>query len=239
MLKFGTMRESRRTLYMSPEHSVDIMRTSLLVRWRPIFYPFEHWKFLKLLPEIGYVVPEEIRNRRMAFGSRPEISGVVATKGAVSLTLDSGKPGIQVDGTDLVSTFDEFQNLEELINSSFGLRSEEMARFYEFDAQALVRSTGSPIKLVGDFKVENDMSDIVSGVLNYSVNPFSFKVVRAEGRPSDDEWCEFFLEPSSRSPESDFFAYLIFRQPDRTKVLTVAQGFTGLLEQIIEKIENS
>lgn len=221
---------------MVSDFSVDIMRISLLVRWRPIFYPFEQWQFLKLLPENGYVVPEEIRNRRMNFGTRPETSGVVATKGAVSLTLDSSKPGIQLDGTDITTTIDEFESIEQLIDSSFGLSSEEMARFYEFDAQALVKSSASPIELVEGFKVENDISNIVSDVLNYSVKPFSLKVVRAEGRPSDDEWCEFFLEPSSRSPESDFFTYMIFRQPDRAKVLTVAQCFTDSIKQIIEKM---
>ena len=219
------------------EHSVDLTRLSLLVRWRPILFPIEQSKFLSVLPENGYVLSEGILDQHPAIGSRSEVTGIVAKKGGIALAVDSGKPGLQLEGTDVVAVLDEFDKLEALLREIFRFESKESARFYEVDAQALVWSPLTPLDAVRNCGADWTLPKRIGEIIKHPVTAYSLKVSSPDRLPVEEDWYELYIEPSSRSPEAAYFTYLVFRKPDRIAVWEMAGRVPEIFRLVAQSIE--
>jgi hypothetical protein len=222
---------------MNQENPVNMIRMSLLVRWRTILFPFEQSQLIKQLPENGYVLTDEIRNRIPSYGARVEVTGVVARKGDVSLIFDTSRPGFQIEGADNESMVDELDILEGMISDSFNVESESIARFYEVDAQALIRSRKSPIEVVRLYGADAGKFEQIGDIIGIETGAYGFKISSMMSQPSDEDWFEMLLEPNSRSPHTDYFAYLILRKNNRMKVTDIARRIKLVFQQVIERLE--
>ena len=216
---------------------IDLLRCALLVRWRQIHEPFEQWKFLRILPEQGYVIPRDVTDAPMSFGSRSEVTGRVGTKGSISLLLDSSRPGIQLEGLDVSTLIEEFDAIETLLLDQFDFDSKANCRFYEVDAQALIWSQNSPIDILRRRTSGLPAFDDVASVVNLPLAGFGLKLSSPKDLPGDEEWAELQIEPSIRSPRSAYFSVLILRQNAKEAVWDMASRIPMVFGQIVEKLE--
>lgn len=203
-------------------YQVDLVRFSLLVRWRAVHVPFEEWKFLRLLPENGYIIQPNLLNRQLPYGAMPETTALVGNKGGISLILDATRAGLQLEGLGVIDVLEEFENIEKLLLTEFAVGSKETARFYEFDAQALVWSPESPIESIRAQTQDWPLLKEVGRILKKPVSGYSLKAASQTGIPTDEDWLELELQPAPRSPTSAFVALLVCRNPDRKVVFDTA-----------------
>lgn len=216
--------------------SVDILRLSALVRWRPVLFPLEQSKLLRLLPERGYVVSESVLNQRQPYGSRVEATGVVARKGSMALVLDTDRPGMGLEGLDIVETLNEFDEIEQLFLESLSFDSNGQARFYELDLQVLVESRGIALDQIRQLAEGNNFHERIEASLGHPISRSGFRLCSPTGSPLDENWYEIHFDASLRS-SNNYFALLTFRNPERSIVWDLAHRATELLQTIAENIE--
>lgn len=217
---------------------LDITRLSLLVRWSTVVFPVEQWKLLQMLPELGYV-PTEAGSQRAGYGTRLEVTGIVGQKGVVTLILDAQKPGLQIESNDPELAIEELNRIENVLFEQLGFGSEKAAKYYEFDCQVLIWSERSPLDLVRKSMEGLSIIDHVSKAVRMPVAAYSLKVAARDERPSSETWYEVLIEPSSRSPDSAYFAYLVCRMPARKDVLNVANKVSDIFRSIVLGIERT
>ena len=217
---------------------MDLTRFAALVRWRTIHFPVHQWKLLRILPENGYLMAEGMLDTRPAFGSSAEITGAVGHKGTVALILDANKPSMQLDGVDIPVLLDEFDELEALLSKELGFESNEMARFYEIDAQVLVWSKASPIetfrKHSSHWPILEKAQEVVG---SRPLAPYSLKLVSSDSMPGAEDWFELTLEPAARSPETAYLGVLTFRAAERNVIWETAARVQEVFTDIAELVE--
>lgn len=221
----------------SEARDIDVLRFDLLVRWKSVLTPFEHPSLIRLLPEKGYVLSSEIAQQRMPFGGSLEVTGPVATKGNISLSLDAHRPGMSVSGKDPDETMREFDELETILKESLRFDSIKDARFFEVDCQLLMLSTGSPIALLRSLTEGMSMVSEIGDLLKHPLAMRGFRMSSPEGLMQNENWYDIILEPSQRSPEHFFFGVLVFRSRDRSAVWDVAGRALEIFDKSASLVE--
>lgn len=199
-------------------------------------FPFEQSKLFRILPEQGYVVDSEVRQAFTArFGGGAEVSGLVANKGALSLTVDHTRPGLGIMGTVVADVVSEFERLEKLLHEHLLFDSRRNARFYEVDADVLVWTARSPIaSMRKSLDQEHVLLDIMSKSLGHNLGLHGAIVTATDSLPGSEEWHEIHLRPSLRSPEHAFHGLLVFRRREWEPVHEVANRISTIFERICE-----
>lgn len=217
-------------------HEVEITRFDISVCWRTVAFPFDQSKLFRILPEQGYVLESGIRQAlRGQLGGSTEVSGLVANKGALSLTLANTRPGLGITGTVAADVVSEFELLERRLQDHLFFDSRENARFYEVDADVLVWTTHSPIATMRKSLDQNHvLLDTMSESLGHKVGLHGAVVAATDSLPGSEEWHEIHVRPSLRSPEHAFQMVLVFRRREWEPVYKLASRIPAIFEQICE-----
>lgn len=221
----------------SEARDIDVLRFDLLVRWKSVLPPFEHPSLIRLLPEKGYVLSSEIAQQGIPFGGSLEVTGPVATKGNISLSLDAQKPGMSVSGKDPDETTREFDELEKILKESLRFDSTKDARFFEVDCQLLLSSTGSAIAHIRSFTEGISVVSEIGDLLKHPLAIRGFRMSSPEGLMQSENWYDMTLEPAPRSPEHFFFGVLVFRSRDRNAVWDVAGRALEIFDKSASLVE--
>lgn len=223
---------------MTPDtkNIVNIERFDILVRWSAVIFPFEQSSLIRILPEQGYVLPRPV-TEPPPIGGRLEMTGHIATKGAIRLIVDAARAGIQLGGTDAIDTVSEFERLEEILRDQLGFDSRAHAQFYEVDAQVMVNSHQSPINTLRRRVDLGKLAENVGVLLGHPVAPFGVRFVTTDSLPTSEDWQELLIEPSLRSPEHSYYGILVFRRKKWEPVKDVALRINEIFEKLPAELE--
>lgn len=209
----------------------------LSVRYSLPLFPVNIERLVRLLPQLGYLVPEPIEPD---FGVRSIGSGTLATKGEVRLRISGPYGSVAIRGSDSVEVLNEFGAIEDLLLNEMGIQQTSDVSFYELQSQAAIEArAGSPLKTITERCAPTPVLDQFASVLGQSVCNFSFRLVPPGTSPNSTEWFDVRIEPHILQPNRLYSIHCVFRNSERLKVFNIAKQGFGLFERLIRVAEGT
>ena len=215
---------------------IDVLRLHLSVRWEGYLLPFEQLKALSLLPDQGYVIDEAVRE------SPPftETSGVLARKGATSLSTDTSKPTLGLNNLDAQTLVDEFTIIEDMLRDGLSFESSERAAFYEVLYTSLVWTEKNALEVMKGLRPKDPVAAKFSAFASVGdAASASLRLVPVTGQIHSSDWWDFTVDPSFRSPEQCYRVSLVLRHPERSRTMGVTKDIEQMVMSTIELLEES
>lgn len=215
---------------------VDVLRLHLSVRWDGFLFPFEQRKVLNMLPDQGYVVDEGVTQ------SPPfsEVSGVIARKGATSLSMDPSKPALGLENLDAQTLVADFDSIEDALRDGLSFESSERAAFYEVLYSSLVWTDKNALEVLKNLRPEDNMATKFTEFAGFGdAASASLRLVSLSGQIHSADWWDLAVDPSFRSPEQCYRVSLVFRNPKRSRTIGVTKDIAQMVRSTIEIMEES
>lgn len=217
------------------KYNIDLYRLHLSVRWNTFLLPFEQRKFISALSNAGYA-PDEAT---MALGPSQESSGIIARKGRTALTMDTSKPTMGLEYPNGPSLVEEFDSLEQLLRNELYFDSTEHAYFYEVLANSQVWTKKDAISVLGKAGITQPVTIAFSEKTGMGpATNVSLRLVPVNAEVQSSDWWDVHIEPSFRSPHHCYHVHIVFRNPERDKVIELARDIEQLIRICIELVED-
>jgi hypothetical protein len=221
------------------KYEVDFVQLHLSVRWNTFLLPFEQSKFISRLPDEGYVLDGRVR--QTVLGSPfQEASGTLARKGTTSLVMEMSTPTLGLNAENGQTLVEEFDLIEETLRKNLSFDSPQHASFYEVLASALVWTKQDALQVLRRL---GSVQDITSRFAERTgMGPASnvaMRFVPAKGEMHSADWWDVHIEPSFRSPHQCYRVTVVYRHPERSEVIQVAENIVKVIEHSIESLEAS
>jgi len=215
---------------------IDVLRLHLSVRWEGFLMPFEQHKALSLLPDQGYVVEEAVTEAPPF----TETGGVVARKGATSLSMDPTKPNLGLSNLDAQTLVEEFDIIEDGLRKELSFESSERAAFYEVLYSSAVWTDKNALEVLKKLHPEDPLAAKFAEFAGLgAAASASLRFVPITGRLHSADWWDFVIDPSFRSPEKCYRVSLVFRNPDRGRTIGVTKDIDQIVRSTIDLMEES
>jgi hypothetical protein len=221
------------------KYEIDFFHLRLSVRWNTVLLPFEQYKFVALLPDEGYVLDERLNEPR-PFGTYPEFGGTIARKGTTTLIMDTRSLILGLEAKNGQSLAEDFDVLENALRSELSFDSPEHASFYEILSNALVWTKQDALAVLRKLGVNNLMASRFSEAtdLGPAANA-TLRLVPTSGEVHSENWWEFQIEFSPRSPHNCYRVQIIYRSPERSKVMDLTKDIERFIRTSIELLEET
>jgi hypothetical protein len=207
---------------------------ALSIRFDAVIFPFETLTFLRGLGEMGYAFPEP---PQPPLGARVDLGGVLGRKGGVSVNLDVDKMIVGVNASDPESLVGEFEGVEGLIEQKLDIKSQDIAKFYEVLAGAVVDSGNPPLEAFARASSEMPVLGRLSPILGSPLAPFGIRVSAPGQEPNQVDWFEVNICPDIQSGSRAYSVEVVFRRGARGDVVTFARSISEKIESLVAALE--
>lgn len=223
----------------SDRYQIDFVQLHLSVRWNTFLLPFEQSKFISRLPDEGYALDERVRQTLLGSPFQ-EASGTLARKGTTSLAMEMRTPTLGLDGENGQTLVQEFDLIEEMLRKNLSFDSPQHASFYEVLASALVWTKQDALQELRRLATVQAITSRFSE--KTGIGPaanVALRFVPAKGEMHSADWWDVHIEPSFRSPHQCYRVTVVYRHPERSRVIQVAENIAKVIENSIESLEES
>lgn len=207
----------------------------LSVKYTSVLFPFDTVQFLRVLSKQGFIIPESLGPA--PFGSRIEVSGIVARKGEVSIRIDVDKQVVGVHAPDMTTLLEEMDSVESLLKKELDLDSSSLAYYYEFMVSLTVRAGSNPLESWYAHFAQAPVMKKFSEVLGTEVSPFGIRLAITKEVPNQSSWLDVRIEPLIQSPKNHYYVEAIFRRPRRDDVFAFVRKFEETLRALLLTVE--
>lgn len=212
---------------------------SLSVRYASVFFPIDAIKFLSMVREADFLLPDRLEEAMLAtgLGARVEVSGVVARKGDVGIRINPDRQVLAVHAPEPRLALSEMEALESLLMEKAGIRSASVALFYEVLADATIRAGASPLESWTSRLGNERLVLQASQLLEAKVAPFGLRLVPAGEIPDQADWFDIRIEPQVLSPMEFHHVNVVFRNSSRETVFGFLRNLDRTIEGLISLVE--
>lgn len=214
-------------------------RCSLAVEYDSVLFPFELLLFLRSLAQRGYLIPEPLALEILAPppGARLEGGKLIARKADILVALNTERKTMAVNAAGPEAAADEIETLEALVRDELGIDASQSARFYELSTALTVTSTANPLQSWDASLRGVPIVSRISDIIGAEIAPFGLRFVGRDQQPGDSEWLDVRIEPRTHAPTTHHFADIVFRHPDRTRVMEFARNLEQTVRAIVALLE--
>lgn len=213
---------------------------SLSVVYGSVLFPFEVLPFLRSLSSRGYLLPEPLAAELLAppsHGARVEGAKLVARKADLLLVLNTERKTMAVNAPVPQAAADEIEDLEALVRDQLSIDATKFASFYELNSSLIVSGTGNPLESWAASLQQVPILSRIPAVVGSEIVPFGLRFVGKDQIPMGSEWLDIRIEPRVLTPTTHYYADVVFRHYDRTKVLQFARNLEGTIHALVALLE--
>jgi hypothetical protein len=212
---------------------------NLAVVYDSVLFPFEVLAFLRSLSKRAYLVPDPIAADILAppHGARVETGKLVARKADILLALDTDRKTMIVSAPVPPTAADEMEDLEALLRDELGIDATQFARFYELSCSLTATGTTNPLQSWAASLQQVPMLSRIPAIVGTEITPFGLRFVGKDQTPTQSEWLDIRIEPRVLAPTTHHYADVVFRHPDRTRVLQFARNLERTVQALIALLE--
>jgi hypothetical protein len=207
---------------------------SVSLRYDTVLFPFESLLFLQSLADLGYAFPEP---QQPPLGGRVDVGGVLGRKGGVAVHLNIDKMVLGVSANDPQSLLTEFDAVERIVSTQFGIQGETHAKFYELLAGMVVDAGKPPLEVWEAHRRSIPLADNLSSILGTEMAPFGLRVSPIGKEPNRAEWFDVKVEPDVQTNCRAHTVEIVYRKPDRSSVMAFTASLERTVMALIEAIE--
>lgn len=225
--------------------SFSVGRFHFSVRLGSLFFPLSLDDIKPGLDILGYSMTPALDRTRLPYapGVRLSISGQIAEnlEAKLSLRMDPERGIVAIEGSDIEAVIKSFDELEKWVQENTSVDFAQERRFYEFifDGTISVGSERDPIRTISNLYSDSRTIEQFGDIIEAKVTNFGIRLVQKDRSPGEDEWLDIRVEPTVERPRSTYLANVVYRSPDKEKVIARANELLATLEQIIATIESS
>lgn len=215
------------------------VNVSLAVVYESVLFPFELLPFFRSLSKQGYLVPEPLAAEILAppRSGRLEGAALVARKGDTLLAVNTERKTMAVHAALPDTAADEMESLEELVKKDMGIDATESARFYEFNSSFALEATTDPLQRWALSLEQIPIVQRIPAILGMEIAPFGLRCVGKGQVPNQSEWFDIRIEPRVLTPTTHHFVDVLFRHPDRTRVIEFARNLEPTMRKLVHLLE--
>lgn len=220
----------------SPAYQIRYHKLYMSVRYNTVLFPFGIKELAEILPETGYIVREELVSP-LPFGASVNVSGSIAHKGDIRLSVNMDRMYIGIDALDLDTLINEMNAIEDLLFDRIGFDSHRSALFYELLAQATIRSPRSPVDVLGSKFRDQPLFGRLSATIGLSSTNFGLRLVPIDASPNQPDWHDIRIEPSVGMAMTHYDISVVFRRTQRSEAMDFATKLPRILDNVLADLE--
>jgi hypothetical protein len=171
---------------------------------------------------------------------RLSTQGIVARKGDTAIRLETERKVLAVQGPTAKESFDALSELERWIDREQGIKSAEIATYYEISSSGLVKAGKSARAIfTKHYPRTSPLMLEVRNAIGIDLDIFGVSLASAGQLPNQENWCDIRIRPHLPEGNSRFAFELIFRDKNRPKFAEFIQNHDRYITSLVKVIEES
>ena len=224
---------------------LSVERFSFSIRLDSLFFPVTMEELRLGLEKLDYSLNADVE-RALAPASRPagarvSIGGTIANKTDPPLQFrtDMERGILGIDGRGVGEVVDDFTALEDWIREELCLDLSQEARFYELilEGSLAVGQGRDPIDTLKHLYAGSPHLSSFAKVVGRDVTNFGVRLVEKGQVPSANTWLDIRVEPSIQRGNTAYTVNVVFRDPDRAKVVAEANRISDTVAELVVAME--
>lgn len=214
-----------------PELEVRWASVRLVERFMNVLYPFDIRMLLRLLPNIGYVVPQKRLKGVMEAGE------AVAIKGNLELILDSANKALGIEGNGIPEVIDGFKELRSFWMNQLNPSPTAVTHYVELGGEGVVKSKNNPVEAFSNFWSKSEIIQGITDIVGIDVVNFGFRLVCRDKNPNNTDWFDLRIQPDVLSSGNQYYTNIVWRSGDLETLLNSIATVNDKILALIRKIE--
>ncbi len=179
-----------------------------------------------ILNRLGYAIIPNLNNQDLLQGERS--NGIVY--------IDNGRRFLGINGLDIHEAHNSLTEIISTINKVLSVDLKNFLSFYETEISGFYYFDNNVFEIFT--KLYNDSQDVqnFSNIIGTKVSQSSIKLTSFGKNVNSAEWYEMYIEPKINSPGNAFFARMICRNSDLSKVIEIGKNMPEVTKKIIDNI---
>ena len=211
--------------------NITWQQVSLIERFSSVLYPLDLVELLRILPTIGFVVPDISR------AGVQDILNPIAHKGNIGLVVNRDNKTIGVKGLQIEEVIESYIELRsfytERLDPSDGLHTQ----YIEFQGDGWAKSNNNPLNVFSSFWENGRQLKELANVINLPISNFGVQLVTPNKDPNDPEWFQFIIDPLIPSASKRYRIRCVWRGVDIKRLLKEFSRINNMLLRLINKLE--
>jgi hypothetical protein len=210
---------------------------AISVRLDYILFPIKFEALREALASNGYVI-EVPRGLRLPIGTEITLTGTIAKKRDVTITLDSERQVLIAEGKVLSEVVSIFSELEAIVETALRVAVTTKARFYEIIANYEVETGKNPLDQISKIQLPDKLAKGFEEVLGAPATSYTLRVSPVGQVPDQEDWFDVRIEPLVFRATDTYMVNIIYRSKDKSKFLDFISQLEAKIRLILGLIES-
>ncbi len=203
----------------------------LVERFRNVLYPIDLPMLLRLLPNIGYVVPKKILKGVLERGES------LAIKGNMELILNQDNKTIGVAGRDVSEVIDGFSELRNFWLEQLHPSPSAETHYIELGGEATIRTSKNPVEVFTGFWTQCERVQRLSKTVGFDVVNFGLRLVPQNVDPNNADWFDLSIQPHVISSANHYYINIVWRNKNIETILDKFRKVNETVSAVIREVE--
>jgi hypothetical protein len=203
----------------------------LVERFMNVLYPVEIPLLLRLLPNIGYVVPKKVLKGVVEPGE------ALAIKGNVELVFNQDNKTLGVEGRDVTEVVEGFKELRSFWIEQLAPSPSAETHYVELGGQGIIESRNNPTSVFSEFWAGFERMQKLSKTIGFDVVNYGLRLVPQNVDPNNIEWFDLRIQPQVISSENHYYINIVWRSKDMDTALENFGKVNETIGVLIREIE--
>lgn len=203
---------------------------TLAISFNSLFFPFDVKQFCNAISQQGYFLTEEAA--KIPFGVRFRGTLDLGNKGSVTVSVGSAGHTLAIRAPSPDIVLDEINLVERILKTDLDFHLEETVSFYEFVADAMVKSSESAFALWQQRLQSVPLVDAMSKHLDMQLGLFYLGLAPLHANPNQIDWCDIRISPAVQPSLDHYLINVVFRNQERQQVVNFVHKYESLLHAV-------
>jgi len=203
----------------------------LVERFMNVLYPIDIPMLLRLLPNIGYVVPKK------SLKGIAELGEALAIKGNVELIMNQDNKTLGVEGREVSEVVDGFNELRNFWMEQLNPSPSAETHYIELGGEGIIKSHNNPTVVFGEFWARLEMMQKLSRIVGFDVVNFGLRLVPQNIDPNNTEWFDLRIQPQVISSANHYYVNIVWRSKDMDAALNSFRRVSETIGALIRGVE--
>jgi hypothetical protein len=220
----------------SPATSSCVLRGTgigVIVRLDYILFPIKFEAFREALASNGFsiIVP---RAPNLPIGADIAVTGPIARKQDVVISLDSERQVLSAEGKSLADTLSVFSEIEKIVEKVLRIDVTSKARFYEVLANYEAETGKNPLQQISNIGLPKRIVEGFEEILGAPVSSYTLRLSPTGQVPNQEDWFDIRIEPLVIRATDTYLVNVMYRNKEKSKLVE----FTSHIEEKIKSMLN-
>lgn len=215
----------------SNELEIKWITIRIIERFMNVLFPIEIPVLLRLLPNIGYIVP----SKRLKGVIDP--GEALAIKGNNELILNQDNKLLGIEGSSISDILEAFNELRNFWIERINPNPAAETHYVEIAGTGFVGTTTSPSEKFIKFWSGIDRIDNLSKIVGFEITNYGLRLVTQSIEPNDPEWFDLRIQPQVISSANHYYTNIVWRTRELANAIENIQNIENIIKKIIHEIE--